>query len=98
LVRLKVDVIVVGGTLAATKRATSTIPIVVGSAGDLVGGGYVASLARPGGNIKRKKEKPEDKTEISEIDAPPLSKELKKRWAYFIRKVYETDPLICFYN
>src|SRR5262245_64591653 len=29
----------------------------------------------------------------SEIDAPPLSKELKKRWSYFIRKVYETDPL-----
>jgi len=39
--------------------------------------------------------KPEDKTEISEIDAPPVSKELKKRWSYFIRKVYETDPLIC---
>ena len=52
LVRLKVDVlVVVGGTLAATKRATSTIPIVVGSAGDLVGDGYVAGLARPGGNI-----------------------------------------------
>jgi len=52
LVRLKVDVIVVvGGTLAAAKRATSAVPIVVGSAGDLVGGGYVASLARPGGNI-----------------------------------------------
>ena len=44
---------------------------------------------------KRKKEKPEEKTEISEINAPPLSKELKKRWSYFIRKVYETDPLIC---
>jgi hypothetical protein len=29
---------------------------------------------------------------IGEIDAPPLSKELKKRWSYFIRKVYETDP------
>lgn len=52
LVRLKVDVIVVvGGTLAATNRATSTIPIVVGTAGDLVGAGYVASLAKPGGNI-----------------------------------------------
>jgi putative ABC transport system substrate-binding protein len=52
LVRLKVDVIVVvGGTVAAAKHATSTIPIVVGSAGDLVGDGYVASLARPGGNI-----------------------------------------------
>lgn len=52
IVKLKVDVIVVvGGTLAAAKRATPTIPIVVGSAGDLVGGGIVASLARPGGNI-----------------------------------------------
>ncbi|MGE5215391.1 MAG: ABC transporter substrate-binding protein, partial [Chloroflexota bacterium] len=52
LVRLKPEVIVVvGGTLAVSKQATSTIPIVVGSAGDLVGGGYVASLARPGGNI-----------------------------------------------
>jgi hypothetical protein len=34
-----------------------------------------------------------DETEISEIDAAPLSKEFKKRWSYFIRKVYETDPL-----
>jgi putative ABC transport system substrate-binding protein len=52
LVGLKVDVIVVvGGTLAATKRASSTVPIVVGSAGDLVGGGYVSSLAKPGSNI-----------------------------------------------
>jgi hypothetical protein len=39
--------------------------------------------------------KPKDETEISEIDAAPLSKELKKRWSYFIRKVYETDPLAC---
>src|SRR5919108_805673 len=53
LVRLKVDIIVVGGTTAtaAAKQATSTIPIVVGAAGDLVGGGLVASLARPGGNV-----------------------------------------------
>jgi putative tryptophan/tyrosine transport system substrate-binding protein len=52
LVRMNVDIIlVVGGTLAATKQATETIPIVVATAGDLVGGGYVASLARPGGNI-----------------------------------------------
>ena len=34
-------------------------------------------------------------TVLSEIDAPALSKELKKRWSNFIRKVYETDPLIC---
>jgi putative ABC transport system substrate-binding protein len=53
LVRLKPDAIVVGGDRAtrAAKEATSTIPIVVGSAGDLVGAGVVASLAKPGGNI-----------------------------------------------
>src|SRR5262249_22023122 len=37
----------------------------------------------------------QDKTAISEVDVPPVSKELKKRWSYFIRKVYETSPLIC---
>ena len=53
MVRLKPDVIVVGGTgfTAAVKQATSTIPIVVGGAGDLVGSGLIASLARPGGNV-----------------------------------------------
>ena len=52
LVNLKVDVIVVGGgTTRVAKNATSTIPIVVGSAGDLVGDGLVASLAKPGGNV-----------------------------------------------
>jgi putative ABC transport system substrate-binding protein len=53
LVRLKVDVIVVagGGATRAAKQATSTIPIVVASAGDLVGSGLVANLAQPGGNI-----------------------------------------------
>lgn len=53
LVQLKVDVIVAAGTQStkAAKQATSTIPIVVGGAGDLVGTGLVASLSRPGGNI-----------------------------------------------
>jgi putative ABC transport system substrate-binding protein len=53
LVRTRVDVIFVTGNRAtrAAKQATSTIPIVVGGAGDLVGAGLVASLARPGGNI-----------------------------------------------
>ena len=53
LVRLKVDVIVVSGTPAvmASKRATSTIPIVFATAGDPVGNHLVDSLARPGGNV-----------------------------------------------
>jgi len=53
LVRLKPDVLVTIGTqpARALKDSTKTIPIVVISAGDLVGRGIVASLARPGGNI-----------------------------------------------
>jgi ABC-type uncharacterized transport system substrate-binding protein len=52
-VRLKVDVIVTWGTASviAAKQATSVIPIVFASAGDPVGTGLVASLARPGGNV-----------------------------------------------
>jgi putative ABC transport system substrate-binding protein len=53
LVRLKVDVLVAQSTPAveAAKNATRTIPIVMGAAADPVGSGFVASLARPGGNI-----------------------------------------------
>jgi putative tryptophan/tyrosine transport system substrate-binding protein len=53
LVRLKVDVIVTGGTSAvlAVKRATSAIPIVFATAGDPVGTGLVSSLSHPGGNV-----------------------------------------------
>ncbi len=52
-VRRKVDVIVTSATAAvvAAKQATSVIPIVFAAAGDPVGTGLVASLARPGGNI-----------------------------------------------
>jgi putative tryptophan/tyrosine transport system substrate-binding protein len=51
-VRLKVDVIVtVGGAVPALKQATTVIPIVFALANDPVGGGLVASLARPGGNV-----------------------------------------------
>jgi putative tryptophan/tyrosine transport system substrate-binding protein len=53
LVRLKVDLIVASGTPSslAAKSATTTIPIVIANAGDPVGSGLVASLARPGGNV-----------------------------------------------
>jgi putative ABC transport system substrate-binding protein len=53
LVRLKVDMIVTRGTPAAlaAKKATKSIPLVMAGAGDPVGSGIVATLARPGGNI-----------------------------------------------
>ena len=53
LVRLKVDVIVTAGPTVtrAVKEATVTIPIVMAVDTDPVGNGFVASLARPGGNI-----------------------------------------------
>jgi putative tryptophan/tyrosine transport system substrate-binding protein len=52
LVRVNVDVIVTGGTSAATalKSATKTIPIVMAIIGDPVAAGLVESLGQPGGN------------------------------------------------
>jgi putative ABC transport system substrate-binding protein len=53
LARLKVDVIVAGGTQVnvAAKKVTGTIPIVMANADDPVGSGLVESLARPGSNV-----------------------------------------------
>jgi putative ABC transport system substrate-binding protein len=53
LVRLQVDIIVVPSSIytEATKRTTSTIPIIFLTHADPIGSGHVVSLARPGGNI-----------------------------------------------
>ena len=53
MVKLNVDVIVAANDAAgrAAQRATKTIPIVIAIIGDPVGGGFAASLARPGGNV-----------------------------------------------
>jgi putative ABC transport system substrate-binding protein len=53
LVKLNVDLIVAAGdpAIAAARRTTSTIPIVMVAAGDPVGAGWAASLAHPGGNM-----------------------------------------------
>jgi putative ABC transport system substrate-binding protein len=53
LIHLRVDVIVTwsNAAVAALQQATRTIPIVVAAMGDPVGSGFVASFARPGGNI-----------------------------------------------
>jgi putative tryptophan/tyrosine transport system substrate-binding protein len=53
LIHLKVDIIVTAGSndTRAAKHATTTIPIVMTADNDPVGNGFVASLARPGGNV-----------------------------------------------
>lgn len=53
LIRRKVDVLVVGGTVSAQSagKATTSVPIVFALAGDPVGSGLVSSLGHPGGNI-----------------------------------------------
>ncbi len=88
LVRLKVDVLVVSGTHGglATKRATSTIPIVFPVHPDPVGAGLVASLARPGGNV----------TGLSML-APELAEKrmqfLKESFPRFSRVAVIRDPV-----
>ncbi|MBI4529688.1 MAG: transposase [Deltaproteobacteria bacterium] len=50
--------------------------------------GYYSNVSRG----KRKKARPaEERPEVIEVAPPPVSKELKRRWSYLIRKVYETD-------
>jgi ABC-type uncharacterized transport system substrate-binding protein len=53
LIHLKVDALVTGtvAAISTRQRATTTIPIVLAYSTDPVGNGFVASLARPGGNI-----------------------------------------------
>src|SRR5439155_17600756 len=54
LARLKVDMIVIAGgnaTVSGAKQAIESVPIIMANVQDPVGSGFVASLARPGGNI-----------------------------------------------
>jgi len=54
MVRMKVDIIVAAGPdtlIRSAKEATNTVPIVMAASGDPVGARFVASLARPGGNV-----------------------------------------------
>jgi putative ABC transport system substrate-binding protein len=79
-VRLKVDVIVVGTPAAVrtVQHATSTIPIVMGYSVDPVGNGFVASLARPGGNTTGLASSQDDATpkqvELLTMAVPNLSR------------------------
>jgi putative tryptophan/tyrosine transport system substrate-binding protein len=69
LVRMNPDAIVAGGdtSIAAAKRATKSVPIVMAPAVDPVGDGFVVSLARPGGNI----------TGVTNIEVELVSKQLQ---------------------
>jgi len=73
LTQLRVDVIVTynNPAVAALQQATRTIPIVAANMGDPVGSGFVASFARPGGNI----------TGFS-----GLSEELSKKWLELLKE------------
>jgi putative ABC transport system substrate-binding protein len=85
LVRSRVDVIVTTGTPAtyAAMQATKTIPIVFGSAGNVVGKGIVASLTRPGGNV----------TGLTfQLGTLKLYQVLKEAAPKVVRGVYLYDP------
>jgi putative ABC transport system substrate-binding protein len=80
LVRLNVDVIVLGTPVAvpAAQRATTTIPIVMADSTDPVARGYVASLSHPGGNITGQASSREEITlkqlELLRLSVPGLSR------------------------
>jgi putative tryptophan/tyrosine transport system substrate-binding protein len=94
MVRLNVDVIATAGPqgVRAAKSATSTIPIVMGNVGDAVSQGFVASLARPGGNITGVSSL---NTELSAKRLALLKEALPKvtRVAVLREAVGEADPL-----
>jgi putative ABC transport system substrate-binding protein len=75
LVGLRPDVLFAGNatTLAALQRATRSIPIVFALVSDPIGGGFVASLARPGGNI----------TGIMPTDGAPLA----GKWVQLLKDI-----------
>ncbi len=59
---------------------------------------YYGTYSNVSRGKRRKEEHKKDvigKPEFVEVSPPLVSKELKKRWSYFIRKVYETNPLVC---
>jgi putative ABC transport system substrate-binding protein len=78
-VRLKVEVIVtVGSIVTALQQVTPVIPIVFALANDPIGGGLVASLARPGGNVTGLSSQAPDlagkRIELLREVVPPLSR------------------------
>jgi len=74
LLQLRPDAIIVSGNpaIAVAKRATTTIPLIMGVNADAVGAGYVASLARPGGNV-------------TGVTSSP--KELSGKWLQLLKEV-----------
>jgi ABC-type uncharacterized transport system substrate-binding protein len=94
MVRLNVNVIATAGPqgVRAAKSATTTIPIVMGNVGDAVSQGFVASLAKPGGNVTGISSL---NTELSAKRLALLKEALPKttRVAVLREAVGESDPL-----